>query len=218
MGYVKIHQYQDYRPLPYPLTYYRPANSEDESGYSTSDSETEPTQPKFVPAVWPDLTNNRISQQKILTSKNVPNKNMATPKMPSRNNSSAPKFDGKPETLASFIDDVEQLAEECQLADKQKIEWLIHYGPVEERDLWELQPAVKTGDWKQFKDQLYLLYPGSTGDRKFSIGDLEMLKSKQWFQLRTRLSLENTIEPSRKYRNFCLQNKGYPKGKPAICS
>jgi hypothetical protein len=123
---------------------------------------------------------------------------MTTPsKMPSRIGPSAPKFDGKPETLISFVDDVEQLADECKLDDKQKIEWLIRYGPVEERDLWELQPAVALGDWKKFKDELYQLYPGSTGDRRYSIGNLEMLAEKQ-----AMVPIENSAQFGEYYRAF----------------
>ena len=73
---------------------------------------------------------------------------MATPEMPSCNHHSAPKFDGKPKSLAAFIDDVEQLASDCELNVNQKIEWMIRYAPAEEQEFWKLQPAVEIDDWQ----------------------------------------------------------------------
>ena len=100
-------------------------------------------------------------------------------KMPTRNHHSAPKFDGKPASLSPFLDEVEQLAEGCGLSLKQHIEWAIRYAPNDERELWQLQTAVGTEDWELFKKELFELYPGSTGERKYSIANLQYLVEKQ---------------------------------------
>ena len=100
-------------------------------------------------------------------------------KMPTRNHHSAPKFDNKPTSLSPFLDEVEQLAESCGLTQKQYIEWTIRYAPNEERELWEMQESVGTEDWEQFKKELFELYPGSTGERKYSIANLQSLIDKQ---------------------------------------
>jgi hypothetical protein len=65
------------------------------------------------------------------------------------------------------------------LTGKQKIEWTIRYSPNEERELWQMQESVTTEDWKQFKKELFELYPGSSGERKYSIANLQTLIEKQ---------------------------------------
>ena len=100
-------------------------------------------------------------------------------KMPTRNHHSAPKFDSKPASLSPFLDEVEQLAQSCALTGKQKIEWAIRYAPNEERELWQMQESVGTDDWEEFKRELFELYPGSTGERKYSIANLQTLIDKQ---------------------------------------
>ena len=103
----------------------------------------------------------------------------ALKKMPGRNHHSAPKFDNKPVSLSPFLDEVEQLAEGCGIEGKQKIEWAIRYAPSDERELWQMQESVGTDDWDNFKKELFELYPGSTGERKYSISNLQGLIEKQ---------------------------------------
>lgn len=99
--------------------------------------------------------------------------------MPTRNHHSAPKFDGKAASLSPFLDEVDQLGEACGLTPKQKIEWTIRYAPNEERELWEMQESVGTEEWGKFKKELFELYPGSSGERKYSIANLQSLIEKQ---------------------------------------
>lgn len=101
--------------------------------------------------------------------------------MPSRSHHSAPKFDGKPASLSIFIDEIELLAGSSGLSNKQTIEWTIRYAPSDERELWQLQNSVGTEDWEQFKKEIFDLYPGSTGERKYSIANLAKLVEKQTF-------------------------------------
>ena len=108
----------------------------------------------------------------------MPETVVSTAKMPTRNHHSAPKFDSKPASLSPFLDEVEQLAESCGLTGKQKIEWAVRYAPNDERELWQMQDVVGSDDWKQFKSELFELYPGSTGERKYSIANLQTLIEK----------------------------------------
>ncbi|MFI5420871.1 MAG: retropepsin-like aspartic protease, partial [Nitrososphaerales archaeon] len=103
------------------------------------------------------------------------------PGMPNRNHSAAPKFDGKAISLDGFLDEVDQLATEHNLGEDKKIEWSIRYVSTEEQQLWKLLPTAQGADWAAFKKELFEFYPGSTdsGDRKFSVGNLEMLSEKQ---------------------------------------
>lgn len=100
-------------------------------------------------------------------------------KMPGHNHHLALKFDSKPASLSPFLDEVEQLAEACGLTAKQHIEWTMQYAPNEEGELWKMQDAVEKEDWEQFKKELFELYLGSTGERKYSIENLQTLIDKQ---------------------------------------
>ena len=117
--------------------------------------------------------------------------------MPSRHDRAAPKFDGKPSSLAAFIDDISQLAAACALSDQDKIKWTVRYAPSEDAELWEMQPNYGTENWEEFKKELYALYPGSTGDRKYSVANLEALTEKQ-----ASVPMETSEEFGRYYRAF----------------
>ncbi|KAF8805807.1 hypothetical protein BYT27DRAFT_7224679 [Phlegmacium glaucopus] len=82
--------------------------------------------------------------------------------MPGRNHHVAPKFNGRPASLLIFLDEIEAGA--CKLSKKQTIDWTIRYAPNKERELWQLQDAVTSSIWADFKKELFNLYPGSTGD------------------------------------------------------
>jgi hypothetical protein len=71
------------------------------------------------------------------------------------------------------------MAETCRLTQKQTIDWAVRYAPSEEHELWEMQEAVGTNDWEQFKKKLYDLYPGSTGEQKYLVASLQSLIEKQ---------------------------------------
>ena len=109
----------------------------------------------------------------------MPEAPVTASKMPSRSHHSAPKFDSKPASLSPFLDEVEQLAESCGLSSKQTIEWAVRYAPNDERELWQMQDAVGSEDWEQFKKEIFELYPGSTGERKYSIANLQTLIERQ---------------------------------------
>ena len=98
--------------------------------------------------------------------------------MPNRSHHSALRFDGKSASLLLFLDEVKQLAKTCRLSQKEIIKWAIRYSTSIDRELWEMQESVETGDWEQFKE-LYNLYPGSKGENRYSLATLQMLIDKQ---------------------------------------
>jgi gag-polyprotein putative aspartyl protease len=120
-----------------------------------------------------------------------------TAKMPTRSHHSAPQFDNKPSSLSPFLDEVEQLADSCGLTPKQKIEWAVRYAPNEERELWDMQDSVGTDDWNKFKTELFELYPGSSGERKYSIANLQSLIERQAL-----VNIEDSDEFGTYRRNF----------------
>ncbi|KAF8800844.1 hypothetical protein BYT27DRAFT_7227300 [Phlegmacium glaucopus] len=101
--------------------------------------------------------------------------------MPAPSHHSAPKFDGKATSLIRFLDEISQLGKTSGLSDKDLIEWTLRYAPSDDYELWSMMPAVKVTppSWNDFKDELTKLYPGATGDRKYSVIDLELLAEKQ---------------------------------------
>lgn len=121
----------------------------------------------------------------------------ATPTMPGRTHHSAPKFDGTPKLLSNFFEEVAQLAESCELDDTQHITWALRYAPNEERDLWKEVPSAEGNSWKTFKEEIYELYPGSTGDRKYTLVNLEALTDAQ-----VRTNMETTAQFGAYYRAF----------------
>ncbi|KAF4621494.1 hypothetical protein D9613_001245 [Agrocybe pediades] len=99
--------------------------------------------------------------------------------MPAKNHSSSPKFDGKAANLQVFLDEVEGLAKACKLTDQQTIEWAIRYSPLDSYELWSSRPTAKGNSWKAFKEELYPFYPGSAGERRYSVANLETFVEKQ---------------------------------------
>ena len=154
-------------PLPYPDTHYPDPNTTQEvpSESNTSSSESEPEEtewPSFTPAAW-----------------NKPEMTTVPKTMPSQHDCAAPKFNGKPSSLAAFIDDISQLAAACALSNQDKIKWTVRYTPSEDAELWEMQTNYETGNWEEFKKEIHAVYPGSTGDRKYLVANLEALTEKQ---------------------------------------
>ena len=141
-----------------------------------TDSNEAPSEFRLGPATWKAEEIKR-TQGKI--THEMPENTPPIVKMPTCNHHSAPKFDGKAASLSPFLDEVEQLGEVCGLTPKQTIEWAIRYSPNGERELWEMQESVGTEEWDKFKKELYELYPGSSGERKYSNANLQSLIEKQ---------------------------------------
>ena len=194
-----------YGVLPYPDTAY-PVPSSNFSLSEESDREdsfsqaSEPhsteVQPRFHlgPATW--------SPQELETARNKDQQTMPetlapVAKMPTRNHHSAPKFDSKPASLSPFLDEVEQLFKSCGLTGRQKIEWAIRYAPNKERELWEMQESVGMDNWAEFKKELFELYPGSTGERKYLIANLQTLIEREVL-----VTIENAEDFGIYRRNF----------------
>ncbi|KAF8810009.1 hypothetical protein BYT27DRAFT_7092636, partial [Phlegmacium glaucopus] len=138
----------------------------------------------YPETAYPQPPNNPSASEGSLSSESTPSDEtspLPSPPsiMPGRNHHAAPKFDGRPASLSIFIDEIEQLAGTCKLSEKQTIDWTIRYAPNEERELWQMQDAVATSIWADFKKELFDLYPGSTGERKYSVANLTALVEDQ---------------------------------------
>ncbi|PPQ71592.1 hypothetical protein CVT25_007902 [Psilocybe cyanescens] len=99
--------------------------------------------------------------------------------MPGRNHHSAPKFDRAPASLVRFLDEVHRLGANCSLSEQETIDHALAYAPTEDYDLWALQPVASGGNWAAFKAAMIGLYPGASGNRKYSVNDLQNLIEEQ---------------------------------------
>jgi hypothetical protein len=99
--------------------------------------------------------------------------------MPLRGTDAAPKFDGTPACFIPFFEDVEQLADYAALDHEQRIKCAIRYAPIDEAEVWALEPEVKGKDWDKFIAVIKAMYPGCEGDRRYTRTDLENLCVEQ---------------------------------------
>jgi hypothetical protein len=106
---------------------------------------------------------------------------MTTPifRMPLRGTDAAPKFDGMPVHLIPFFKDVEQLADYATLNHEQHIKCTTQYAPIDEAEVWALEPEVKGKDWDKFITVIKAMYPGCEGDCHYTCTDLENLCVEQ---------------------------------------
>jgi len=106
---------------------------------------------------------------------------MSTPvfRMPLRGTDAAPKFDGTPARLILFFKDIEQLADYAALDHEQCIKCAIQYAPIDEAEVWVLEPEAKGKDWDKFIAVIKAMYPGCEGDHRYTCTDLENLCVEQ---------------------------------------
>lgn len=130
--------------------------------------------------------------------------------MPNRFHVNAPRFDGQPDNLTPFFEDIEDLANACSLPDNWKIHFTLKYiASVEDLILWKTyaRAAVKTGDWEQFKKRVYTLYPEVAEPGNHTFGSLNALVEKQ-----AKVPIKGPSDVGEYYRKFlpivdCLKNK-----------
>ena len=127
-------EFQFFGPLPYLesayLTHWSTSPTSDQASMTEETSlspESEPA-PGFVPATWPELEDLLLNIRPLDHEDTFPMADIIVrpPKtMPGQNHHLAPKFDGKPVSLARFLNKIEQLAEDCGLSAKQTINWTL---------------------------------------------------------------------------------------------
>jgi len=99
--------------------------------------------------------------------------------MPLRGTDAAPKFDGTPACLILFFEDIEQLVDYAALDHEQCIKCAIQYAPIDEAEVWVLEPEEKGKDWDKFIAVIKAMYPGCEGDHCYTRADLENLCAEQ---------------------------------------
>ncbi|KAG2338268.1 hypothetical protein BDR05DRAFT_847302, partial [Suillus weaverae] len=100
-------------------------------------------------------------------------------RMPIRRTESAPKFNGRTESLNEFLDQYEDLADQAALNGQDRIKGLIRYLSANNKELWAGVPQAQQGDFDAFITAVKVMYPGCEGDRCFTLMDLHTLSRNQ---------------------------------------
>jgi len=133
------------------------------------------------------------------TLSNTPQTNMsAVPfRMPRRATDKAPKFDGKDKSLLIFIDDYEDLVDQAQLQNADRIKGLIKYVPTKDRSLWAGIPEANAGDYATFIMAVKDMYPGCESDKCYTVNDLQTVSRNRSCKPMTSVEAEGEY-----YREF----------------
>ncbi len=119
--------------------------------------------------------------------------------MPVRGHSTAPKFDGRPQLLNHFFDDVGYLADQATLNNTEKIRWACRYAEFDEAELWESLTERNSNSFADFQAAVCKLYPGVKDDRKYSVADLDCLTESQ-----ACIGINNRTELGEYHRKFII--------------
>ncbi|KAJ3571154.1 hypothetical protein NP233_g3931 [Leucocoprinus birnbaumii] len=93
--------------------------------------------------------------------------------MPGRFDRSAPQFDGDPRSLRRFFDEIDLLARDCGLSQRDTITHTLRYLGTNNYDIWASQPSASGDDWLRFKADITALYPGAEESARYTVTDLE---------------------------------------------
>lgn len=160
-------------------------------------------QPAFVPAQFPPQPpppanpNGPGPQQQPIYVHQYP----PVRYMPSRYDRNALKFDGKPTSLRRFFEDIEALANDCVLSQREKITHTLRYLETDDHDAWSSQPSAQGNDWELFKREITAMYPGSEDNARFSATDLEL-----FVEHHTATPMQDRFQFGEYYRGFLTKS------------
>src|SRR5713226_2473710 len=99
--------------------------------------------------------------------------------LPGRGECSTPTFnDTRSEELPCFFDDLELLLGHYNVIDENEHKQaVLHYLSFQTETLWKMAEAWtdQTKTYQEFQDEIYKLYPGSSGNRTYTMQDLDLL-------------------------------------------
>ena len=123
--------------------------------------------------------------------------------LPARGERSAPAFDDhQPEELGRYFEDLESLLTRHNVTDEQEMKRAaVRYLRIRTESLWKTTIAWNdlTKTFDEFKDEVFKLYPGSSGDRTYSIQDLDLLIGHF-----SRVGIRTSAELGEYHRQFLL--------------
>ncbi|KAI0258303.1 hypothetical protein BC834DRAFT_835888 [Gloeopeniophorella convolvens] len=132
--------------------------------------------------------------------------------LPARGDRAAPEFNSaRPRELSRYFEDLEFLFGKYSVTDEtDKRKAAVRYLDIDTGELWKTCDAYDTAQstYEDFKKEVYTLYPGSTDDRLYSLGDLERLVSEY-----QRNGLLTSADLGQYHRQFVLISKYLIKKK-----
>jgi hypothetical protein len=104
---------------------------------------------------------------------------MALANLPGRNERSAPKFDeSQPDELDPYFADIQDLLDRHAIVDDAECKQAaVKYLKTRTASLWKTTEAWAdaTKTYDDFKAEVFRLYPGATGDRTYTLQDLDLI-------------------------------------------
>ena len=97
-------------------------------------------------------------------------------RMPVRGSSHAPKFTGEAVELTRFLEDVDRLCIDANVAEAQRPEWAARYADPHIEELWKTLASYTAQRWDLFREEVKALF-SVDDDRRYSRQDLEALVS-----------------------------------------
>jgi hypothetical protein len=132
-----------------------------------------------------------------------PNPAMPLANMPGRSERAAPSFDdSQPEELERYFADLELLLDRHAVADNQdRKQAALKYLKYRTESLWKTAEAWAdpTKTYDEFKAEIAKLYPGSSSDRTYTMGDLDMVIGQY-----ARIGIASSTDLGEYYRRFIL--------------
>jgi hypothetical protein len=123
--------------------------------------------------------------------------------MPSARSKHAPSFSGDiDETIEDFLQEYEELADSCNLTNRQKVETIIRYVDPSQRDLWKSLQGFIDHDWDDLCRDLCHEYVNPTPQGRYSKQKLLDLTNRS-----SGARMEDEGDVIRYYRAFNLLSK-----------
>jgi hypothetical protein len=139
----------------------------------------------------------RISPPSTVTTLSA---TMTTPSMPSRFNTSAPKFDpDQPHELLRYFEELDASFKKCSIVDDTEKKLMAkRYLNCNSDDLWGQLPEYKAAhSYEEFVKAIRALYPGANEGEKWTIADMDKTIGE-----RARLKIINITDLGEYHRCF----------------
>ena len=123
--------------------------------------------------------------------------------LPGHGERSTPTFDDtRLEELPHFFDNLELLLGQHNVVDEQEHKQaVLHYLSFQTETLWKMAEswADQTKSYQEFQEEIFKLYPGSLGNRTYTMQDLDLLLGHY-----ARVSILTSADLGEYHRKFLL--------------
>jgi hypothetical protein len=123
--------------------------------------------------------------------------------LPARGERAAPTFDDtQPEELERYFSDLQAILDRHQIVDDQQCKLAaLKYLKFRTESLWKTTDAWvdQTKTYDEFKAEVFKLYPGASGDRTYTMQDLDRIVGQY-----ARIGIKTAADLGEYYRQFIL--------------